>query len=410
MRHRVLMLSFLTMILTIAACRSRSDNQPATPKDEYQPTVLIGIQGNLLFRPNSQAQYSSASNNMELYPGYWLWQKLGGPSKVRCAKESPASQEIYKLVSEGEHTLANLGCPLVARIQSRRIIPRGGENLEIPFIISPRSTAVLNNKPMLRWNAVSNVTRYTVSIEDQRVGKGKVWTTEVSDSGVAYPNQPAGDSSVKYIKVNYPSDAPPLEPGVDYLVVVTTQQQVEATDQCRPDWEKQPEDPFKCITSSTKDEGKGLGFYLLDENEAQRVQELAKSIKQELDGEAQALALAHLYKENDLMVDAIATLEALLEQGSQTTGVYRLLGDLHGEIQLSQLAEVRYLKAIELAKNSRDLVGQAAAQFGLAEVFAARGLRDKAIQTWTEAKNAYATLGNTERVRELEEKLGRVIN
>ncbi len=408
MRHRLLMLNFWAMILMLAACRSPGDKQSTTSQDDYQPSVLIRIKndyGDLLFRPNNQSEYVPASENMELYPGYWLQQKLGGPSKIRCAKESPMSQDIYKLVSEGEHTLTNLGCPLIARTQSRRITPRGGENLEIPFMISPRSTAVLNNKPTLRWNAVTGVTNYTISLEEQRVGKGKVWTTEVSDRGMEYPNQPPGSSPVKYIEVDYPADASPLEPGVDYLAIVTTQQQVKATDKCRNGWEKQPEDPFKCITSSTKDEGKGLGFYLLDENEVQQIQELAANITQELDGEAQALALAHLYKENDLMVDAIATLETLLEQGSQTTGVYRFLGDLYQEVQLSQLAEVRYTKAIELAKDSNDLVGQATAQFGLAKVLAARGLNNKAIQIGTEAKEAYATLGDTKLVRKLEQKL-----
>ena len=408
MRHRQLVLSFLAMIFTIAACKNGGYKPDVESQDEYQPTILIQKQGELMYRADSESEYNLASDNMELYPSYWLRQKQGGPSKIRCAKESPISQDIYKLVSEGEHTLANLGCPtLIARTQSSSsgLLRNRGENLEIPFIISPRSTAVINNRPTLRWNSVSGVSRYRVSIEDQRVGEGKDWTTEVSDSGMEYPNQLPGNSPVKYIEVDYPTDAPSLEPGVVYLAIVTTQEQVEATDTCRNGWEKQPEDPFLCITSSTKDEGKGLGFYLVEENEAQQIQKLAANIKQELAGEAQALALAHLYKENDLMMDAIVTLETLVEQGSQTTGIYRFLGNLYQEVQLSQLAEVRYTKAIELAKDSNDLVGQATAQFGLAKVLAARGARDEAIKIGTEAKDVYATLVDTKMVRKLEEAL-----
>ena len=244
------------MILIVAACKNGGDKPPVASQDEYQPTILIKKQGELMYKSDSESEYNLASDNMELYPSYWLLQKQGGPSKIRCAKESPKSQDIYKLVSEGEHSFANLGCPLlIARTQSSSFGLRGGENLALPFIISPRSTAVFNSRPKLRWNRVSGVTRYSVSIEDQRGGKGKVWTTEVSDSGMEYPNQLPGDSPVKYIEVDYPADAPSLEPGVDYLAIVTTQQQVEVTDKCRSGWEKQPENPFLCITSSTKDEG-----------------------------------------------------------------------------------------------------------------------------------------------------------
>ena len=210
---------------------------------------------------------------------------------------------------------------------------------------------------------------------------------------------------MRYIEVNYPADAPSLEIGVDYLAIVTTNQRVKPTDKCPPNWEKQPDDSSLCISSSTKDEGRGLGFYLLEANQAQQIQKLAANIKQELEGTAQALALAHLYQENNLMMDAILTLENFAKQRSNITGVYRFLGDLYQGIQLNKLAEIRYNQAIDLAENSNDLVGQATAKFGLAEVLAARGLNQKAIQIGKEAKDVYATLGDTAKVRKLQEKL-----
>ena len=376
-------------------------------ENRFQPSLLIQIRGDLRISKDGKLPYNPASQGMKLYPGNWLWQKSGGISHVRCAGEYPSPDAGVQIVPKGEKlSLDNLGCKRISKTGFNRTT-RGGDNQEIPFIISPRSTAVLTDRPKLRWNAVSGVTNYTVSIEDQRVGKGKIWTTEVSSPGVAYPNQPPGDSVVKYVEVDYPADASPLEPGVDYLVIVTTQQQVNATDTCRHGWEKQPNDPFLCIALSTKDQGIGLGFNLLDTNKAQRVQELTTDIKQEFDGEVQALALAHLYSENNLKMDAIATLETLAQKGNKTAGVYRFLGDLYREIQLSKLAEIRYMKAIELAKGADDLVGQVAAQFGLAEVFAERGFWDGAIQAGMEAKAGYETLGDTKRVEEIEKKLQR---
>ncbi|MDJ0690134.1 MAG: hypothetical protein QNJ41_16680 [Xenococcaceae cyanobacterium MO_188.B32] len=51
------------------------------------------------------------------------------------------------------------------------------------------------------------------------------------------------------------------------------------------------------------------------------------------------------------------------------------------------------------------MVGQATAQFGLAEVLAARGLNNQAVRVGTEARDAYVTLGDKTLVRKLEEKL-----
>ena len=97
MRPRVLMLSFLTIILAITSC-SR-DEISTKPQAESQPSVLIQKRGEIMYRPNKKADYQSATLNMELYPDYWLQQKLGGPSKVRCAKDNPLDRDIYKLVA-----------------------------------------------------------------------------------------------------------------------------------------------------------------------------------------------------------------------------------------------------------------------------------------------------------------------
>ena len=247
---------------------------------------------------------------------------------------------------------------------------------------------------------MSGVSRYTLSLEDQRVGEGAVWTKEV-DSPKRIKNR--SKSSVEYIETDYPAEAPPLQPGVKYLAVVTTQQPTEATAQCLKGWTKQVDNPFLCTTSSTKDRGKGLGFYLLDKTQIQQIKELSADIRRELDGEARALALAHLYRENNLMMDAIATLETLTQK-IQASEVYSFLGDLYHRVQLSKLAEARYTKAIGLARDADDVVGRATAQSGLAEVFAARGSNRKAIEIGQEAKDAYATLGDIEKVRKLQEK------
>ena len=391
----------LTMMATVTACENREE-QITESSDNSQPSILIQKRGELMYRPNERADYQPSSLNMELYPDNWLQQKLGGPSKIRCAKDNPTSQDIYKLVSEGEHSLANLGCPLVARTQSGSITVRAVQNLKIPFIIAPRRTAVLDARPKIRWNPVSGVSQYTVSLKERGVSQ-EIWTTKVSDRTPVSDRTLAG--AVKYIELDYPADAPSLEPEVDYQIIVTTQKQVEATDNCPKDWLKQLDRPTVCLISSTRDTGRGLGFYLLSQDKIQQVQKLAAEIEREFDGEAKALALAHLYRENNLMMDAIATLKDLLKQGNHTTGVYRFLGELYQQSELNQLAELQYVRAIELAKDARDLVGQASAQSSLAEILAAKNANQKAIEIAQEAKNAYEILGDTAKVAKLQQKL-----
>ena len=49
MPHRLLILSFLTMILAIAACKNGVNKQVVESQDKYQPAILIQKQGELKF-------------------------------------------------------------------------------------------------------------------------------------------------------------------------------------------------------------------------------------------------------------------------------------------------------------------------------------------------------------------------
>lgn len=91
--------------------------------------------------------------------------------------------------------------------------------------------------------------------------------------------------------------------------------------------------------------------------------------KQQLSSELEGLTLADLYQTYNLNAEAIELLEQLVKQGSKITSVYQLLGDLYLQTGLSQLAKKPYLQALELAKQTKDIEGQAKAQMGLGEAF-----------------------------------------
>ena len=61
--------------------------------------------------------------------------------------------------------------------------PRGGSDPLILYLISPRKTELLAEKPVLRWNAVPNATGYRVRL---RSPAGVIWEEKVSGTEVVY--------------------------------------------------------------------------------------------------------------------------------------------------------------------------------------------------------------------------------
>jgi tetratricopeptide (TPR) repeat protein len=215
----------------------------------------------------------------------------------------------------------------------------------IPYIISPNSTLLLDDKPKLRWQAVPGATSYIVRVS----GPGVNWETEVSTTEVVYPGEP------------------PLQP-VEQGYLLT----VEADN---------GESPARAT------------FGLLDEQQAQRVRTAADRIaSQNLPDDAKTLALADLYIGQELIAEAVEVLEASVAKGSQTAAVYHTLGDLYGQLELLSQAEKHYLKAFELATTADDLDGQAAAATRLGEVYAALGNSDEASRWQKEAQERYQAM------------------
>jgi hypothetical protein len=243
--------------------------------------------------------------------------------------------------------------------------PHRGDELawntaQIPYIISPRRTKLLNNKPMLRWNPVPGAKSYRVSVE----GEGVNWTTQVSNTQVVYAGEP-------------------LKPGGYYLLIVESNTGASSLDE-----------PVK---------PRGLHFSLLDEDRAQRVRIAAKQIaQQKWPDQTKALMLTNLYIKNGLISEAIERLEALAAGGLETAPIYRTLGDLY----LNYLAVVPqagdyYLKSVKLA-DPEDVETRTAVLHELGQVQAALGNRDEAIRWLTQAQGGCRALQDRECASSLE--------
>ncbi|NEP29037.1 tetratricopeptide repeat protein, partial [Moorena sp. SIO3I6] len=256
-------------------------------------------------------------------------------------------------------------------IPTRRgpIVSPSRENPYIPYIITPRATLLRTDQPTLRWNGAIGADIFTVQVRGRELN----WTEKFSREQVCQEN---------ICEAVY-SGYPPLQSGIWYKLIIST-------------------DTNK---SSTEDSTLGLGFKLIDQDEADKIKKITQRIQKEnLPKETKALLLARRYADYNLIAGAIEILEELTKHEKIAT-VDRLLGDLYRQIGLVLEAEVSYVEAVELAETSKNLDELAAAKAGLGEVKYARNNIEEGINLLEEAKKIYENLGDQQRVSKLEEQL-----
>jgi tetratricopeptide (TPR) repeat protein len=241
----------------------------------------------------------------------------------------------------------------------RTVRARSPQDALVPYVIYPRNTSVLSDRPDLEWNSVPGSERYTVSLMN---GDTVVWTKEVTDN-----------------EMSYPSEADALQPGIDYTLLIQASSGASSTEDDQPI------------------------FRLLSAPEAKVVQQAEALLASQPTTVETALLRANLYAGAGLYSESIKTLKALLAEGNQSPEVYRQLGDLYAESGLTLLAEDIYLQAIPLAKEN--LEEQANLQVALGELYEAIGENQESSRWLTQAKESYAKLGNQYQVSQLEQRL-----
>ncbi|WP_169218347.1 tetratricopeptide repeat protein [Brasilonema sp. UFV-L1] len=241
--------------------------------------------------------------------------------------------------------------------------PRSPSNPDIPYIISPRRTLLLTDKPKLHWNQVLGVKSYDVSLQK---GNSVVWQTKVNTNQVVYPGEPR------------------LEPGVEYSLIVKA-------------------DNGKL---STEEKPNARGFSLLPQEETQVVKAAITQLNnQKVSDKVKALQCAFFYIGADLKSEAIETLEALITSGMKEVSIYRKLGYLYWQTGVNARAEIHYLDAQKLAKTRKDIVQQAQIAETLGGLYLAVDDEKEAVKWLTQARDNYKTLGYTKRVEELDKQI-----
>ena len=286
-------------------------------------------------------------------------------------------QEVYCsnkqtwTVKTGKYIVSS-GCPrgnpVISLPNSNNTTLRPPGNKEkvlakLPYLITPRETNIITNRPSLRWNAVPGATNYTIKID------GVNWETQTNKTEIVYPGEP------------------PLKTGGLYRVIIEADN-----------------------GASSRSDDENVGFTVLDEQTKKTVLDVVKTVQQQqLSPEEAGLVLAHLYRGYGLYGDAVEVLEGLVKQNSQVATVYQLLGDTYLKIGLPQLAKKPYEKALKLATNTQNLSVQAEIQAGLGIAYRLLGNKNEAIQWLTKAKGTYNQLGDTSQVQELAKTINDIL-
>jgi hypothetical protein len=294
---------------------------------------------------------------------------LRSTDKLKLDKNSEVRVLCPNLVSWNLKSMGTFvvdqGCRVTKRIVLKptnedRIPSRGSDDATRPYLLGPRDTKILEAQPLLRWNPVDGIQRYSVKVS----GPGVEWTTEVSQSQVRYNGKEV------------------LQPGIRYRVSIKgTKEGSLANDD---------------IT----------GFSLLDRATVAQVKaEISILQKEGINSEAKILELAHLERSYELYEAAIVRLNQWLSQGNQSAAVQQLLGDLYWQIKLPRLAEQYYRTAQKLMQQNKNTWGEAEALNRLGKLGWELGQIKAAIAYLEAAKPVYQELADLDQVRAIEARL-----
>ncbi len=307
--------------------------EPASPP--VLPNLLIQAEGGVWLRRSGWIDFLPAGFGVVVEPGDLLRVAEGGTAAVFCGNESLWQEGPSSLSADGlEH-----GVPCQAgrppRPWSDVAALRGEENSLLPYILCPRNTALLNDRPSLGWHPLPGVDAYTVTL--------------LGDDGQdRAPVQATGG------ELDWPAEWPPLESRATYVLVVEG-------------------DGRRSDESSAGHAG--VGFWLLPAEEAEAVQALEARLRaQSLSSTAADMLVAELYLGHGLRAEAAQLLEDLTASDG-AAAVWLALGRVHLETGLAAEATEAFGQALAEAQAAGELEAQAAAQVGLG--LAARLLNDK---------------------------------
>jgi hypothetical protein len=263
------------------------------------------------------------------------------------------------------------------------VCPERGDDLDwnaapIPYIVQPRLTNIIDRRPVLEWASVPGATRYAIELTDGVTGEAIVSLPAVTTT-----------------RIDYPEDAPDLEPDTYYELEVTA-------DTGEGSWQ-----------AATND---GVVFEVLPLARAAdytaQLQTLTISAL-DLDDVDKTIAQAELQRRFGLYqtaaetyragLDAITIDQTIPDRHSDASFIlWQQLGNLYwNDLELVPEAAIAYENAYAI-----EPTGALAEQLGAAMLLL--GDRDRAVGYWDAAIAVYTAIGDETAVQRVQMKRDRI--
>lgn len=231
--------------------------------------------------------------------------RIGGQAGGRAGRSPGLPGDVYasvsKFVAGGSRATG-----LVAMSTLRSAPADAGA----PFLIAPRRTALMTDRPMFAWRAVPGATRYKVTLSSAE--HGELWSREVEGVSLAFP-----------------ADAAPLARAAEYL------------------WEIEALSDLKSLRKENS------AFEVTSEARAQAVRANLERIRERAGGAATPAAqfLAGSYLSGlELFVDAAEQFVAMSGLMPSSPAPHEALGDVYSKVGLADLAAAEYQRALALTR------------------------------------------------------------
>ena len=235
---------------------------------------------------------------------------------------------------------------------------RGGIAPGLPYIITPRHTAVYTTTPHLNWHPVVGTLTYTVRIDNLGTGQ-TIWQTATQGTELL---------------------APQLERGHSYLVVV------EAVSDA---W----------MVSSAEEERPRLGFAIIDDARAEDVAAWRERVlSMGLNSAERHFTLAALYQTERLYSDAITHLNHPSLYTKQSPHRQQRLGELYHRTLLESSALTSYERSLELGLQHHDLEAVGVANARIAAHHFSFWRAKAAYEAAEDALKVYTSLGDVAQI------------
>jgi hypothetical protein len=329
-----------------------------------EPASIYKLQDTVHYRKSGSSEFKPMAD-IELKMGKGWAVKLFKPGarvSILCPPPPPPSQasQIRERYNAGSSDLIieiSTACPSVTPLLGEDEKLKGGFEQGIPYVISPRYTLVSEDRPILRWNHVKDVTAYKVTLyqegEPLPIGSREIERISSPASNLGFDVTTVLGIEVATSK--YPFDEQ-LKNGDVYRLEIVAIRKGNAV--------LQPEISSKeRIDQSKYSSSFGIsGLRFMHGNLKETIKKEIGKVQEDstIDPITKQLMIAQLYKNQNFSAKAIQTLEDIVENSkARHPDVYYKLGTFYAQSGLISLAKSAYEKALVGSKRElaqRDLL------------------------------------------------------